>query len=183
MGIGSHGTQYGVPRSYLDLIDPLANNVKVQLPASSYNPVGLVGEMSLEPHGISMALEAKNSIVSVMAVNVAAHQRADLTKPTAFIVGWSGISGSGNVNWQLDYSFLGVDDDTSSTTPNDTVLKSDTVTVANGYKFSVFEMTAPGVNSRICKLRLFRDGLGDTNAGDVYIEGSLLSFGSIGEIP
>lgn len=170
---------YQTQEEFLDMVLSLTKNCKVQVQASSYNPVGLLGEMQPVSHGISLALKAPGNSDSIMVVNIAVHERADLTKEAYAIHGWS-AGDVGDVEWKLEILHVAEGTDTTAAADH-TILVTDTVTVANGYHYTIFTIPAAGVGTRMCKMNLVRNGISDTNSGDAKIEGILVAFQPMGK--
>ncbi len=92
----------------------------------------------------------------------------DRTVAPTLRLGFSSPAIIGNVKWQIQYLWRGLDEDTSSVTPDATV--TDIVTVsgtADGYKLANFILTAPSATDRTCQVKITRLGTEEVGgAGD-----------------
>lgn len=165
---------------FVDLMNSLSNDTRVQVAASSFNPVGLVGEMTLVEHGVSAALRAPGGSDSIMAFNIAVHPRADLTQEAYILLGYSGVS-TGQVDWSAKVLHVEPGLDTTSAADH-ILLASETLVTPNAYVFTIFTVPAAGINTRTFKIGITRLGLTDANNGNVHIEGALVAFNTIGEL-
>jgi hypothetical protein len=167
-------------QGFIEAIDSLTERVRVQTSASSYNPVGLVSEMTLVAHGVSMALEAPGNVDSIMAFNVATHARADTTKESYLLIGYS-ASALGQVDWEASVLHVGVGLSTVAAADH-TLLASSNITIINGYTFVSFTIPAAPADTRIMKIGVKRKGATDANTGLVHIEGVVVDYPAIGEL-
>jgi hypothetical protein len=109
--------------------------------------------------------------------------RNDMDKTVApnIRIGWSAPVTTGNVTWQLEYLYRGLNEDMSALTPDGTIKVNSTVsTTANGYRFAQFNMIAPDANDRVIQIRITRLGsdAGDTLTNVADFVGVLFEYAS-----
>lgn len=148
----------------------------VQLPASSFNPIGGIADMTPVVYGISQALEAdaaKDSIaVSIVAIPIG----TDFSAEIVLRVGWSTPGVAGTIRWGIQYVYLGVGDDPTTAADGEVIVVETVTPPSTSYEFSTFILPRPDTSKRIIKLRLTRYGTIDTNASSVFVEGIVVQF-------
>ena len=91
----------------------------------------------------------------------------DRTVAPTVRLGWSSPAIVGDVKWQIQYLWRGLDEDTGIVTPDATVV--DIVTVSgttNGYKLANFTLIAPSGTDRSCQVKITRLGTEEIGGAD-----------------
>ena len=123
---------------------------------ATYGDFGLNGSYSF-------AKDDENSV----SVTVPLPRDMDKLVAPSLGIGWSSPATTGNVYWRIQYLYRGVDEDTSSVTPDESLPSAETVSsTANGYKFKYFQLGVPSATDRIIVLKISRLGADDLDTAD-----------------
>lgn len=116
-------------------------------------------------HGVDGAWEFAKDSDKEVSLNFTLQKGTDRSVAFKYIIGWSCAANTGNVKWELQYLWRKLDEDTSSTTPDETVTQTVAVSsVTNGYQFTILDMAVlPDADDRYCATKLTRIG---TDAAD-----------------
>jgi len=119
-------------------------------------------------HGIDGAWQFAKNLDKEISLNFTFQKGTDRTVALAFVVGWSCAVNTGNVKWELQYLWRKLDEDTSSSTPDETVTETVAVSsTANGYQYTVFDAaTLPDSDDRYCAVKLSRLGSDGADTAD-----------------
>jgi len=166
------------PTGFYNMNQAISSEEFAQVAASSYNPVGIVGEMTVEPHGITQALEASGSSDSLAVVNIAIPPLADKTLAATVRTGWSTPSTTitNEIEFSIEYVWLSSLTDTTKVADGEIFCTCNPVAVANGYQISNFTLPAPGATARVAQLRLNRYGAADSESAVANTLGFILAF-------
>jgi len=152
----------------------------IQIGAAASKAPGLV-PAEFVAHGLDGAWAFDDNKDEEISFNFAFPSDVDRTEIIELRIGWSQVSSSGDVEWEVEYNHIGLGEDTSSITPEGTVTQTQTVSNAtNGYAITSFNLTIPDSTARITEIKLTRLGtsINDTASGDAHFLGAVLEYTS-----
>lgn len=171
------------PEGFVAFIDVQTAEEIVQVAATSYNPVGIVGEMVAVAHGITVALEATGAADSIAVLNIAVPPTADKTLPASVRIGLStpSVTVANTIDFSIQYVYLAQGSSTIGASEGEVHCICNPSAVANGYQFAAFDLPAPGVDARVIEFRITRYGSTDTETAVANILGTIAAFTPIKE--
>lgn len=119
-------------------------------------------------HGLDGAWEFAKDADKEISLNFTLQKGTDRTVAFAFAIGWSCAVNTGNVKWEIQYLWRKLDEDTSSSTPDETITETVAVSsTANGYKYTVFDAAVlPDSDDRYCAVKISRLGSDAADTAD-----------------
>jgi len=111
-------------------------------------------------HGIGGAWEFAKNADNEISINFTFQKGTDVIVPLKFVIGWSCVANTGNVKWELQYLWRKLNEDTGSSTPDETVIKTVAVSsTANGYQYTIFDAAVLlDSDDRYCNMKISRIG-------------------------
>jgi len=134
----------------------------IQISAGSARAPG-IKPATYVTHGIGGAWEFAKAADNEISITFTLQKGTDRTVPFKFIIGWSCGVNTGNVKWEIQYLWRKLNEDTSSSTPDETVTETVAVSsTANGYQYTVFDIAVlPDSDDRYCTVKIARIGSDD----------------------
>ena len=130
----------------------------LQIKASELKSAGL-NPASFVSHGLDGALQFAKNLTQNSSLVFAIRKDLDRTEIPNLEIGWSSPATTGNVKIQVEYLWRSINEDTSSTTPDDTITEIIEVSgTANGYNYNTFPLCCPSSTDRIGQIQISRIG-------------------------
>jgi len=138
-------------------------------------------------HGYSGAWEFSDATDDTIVANMRIPYKMDRSEAPSITIGWSSATTEKFCEWQIEYLWRSVNEDTTPAAPDDTLLSSTDADVsissatANGFVLSTFPISAPSATDVCLHLRIKRraDLAADTINGDtVELHGICMTFTS-----
>lgn len=125
-----------------------------------------------EDYGINGAYKfAKNQNQSISCA-IAIPSNLDRTVTASVRIGFSSQAVTGDVKFKIDYNYISLDEDVSTTNIENTITTTANVSaIKGGYNYAFFNLVNPSLNDKILVIRITRMSNEDTIDNDIYIIG------------
>lgn len=152
--------------------------LRVEISAGGIDPVGVVKPAVQDSIGLAPTLRFNTGVESIAGMTAAIPDKADRTKDVACRIGWGATVNSGNVDWELRYQWVGLDDLLDAAQDGAVNVVSAVSVAVNGYVFTSFTIPAPSATDRILRAQIARRGDQgtDTCTGDAHVVGILFDY-------
>lgn len=136
-----------------------------------------VNPASFENLGLGGIYKFAKGNDEVIIGDIAILPEIDISTTICIRVGIASPDTTGDAIFKLEYLYRAIDEDISSSTPDDTLYSTTTVSSTSyGYKYATFNLQAPTISDKYFSYRLTRIASIDTVTNEVYVKGLSLIY-------